>query len=392
MRRMIWSSALVLIMGVSSLNAMIAPTLANVHYGPDEKQVLDFWKAPSARPTPVVFYIHGGAWLGSSKEALDITYGPEHYMAEGISVVSINYRYIKQTILKDKSVPLPVITSEMVAQGEPPVLVPLSDAARALQFVRSRAQEWNIDKARIGLSGGSAGGCTCLWLLFHPDLANPASIDPVARESTRPWCAALSEPQTTLDPKQMREWTPNNIYGGHAFGFAWDPKDYGSEFEHFYADRAIVLPWIKKYSPYSLMTAGAPPLYLYYPHDEPAKGQVRKDTPHTANFGAILVEKAKPLGLEVEFNYLGAHGIVHKSIGDYLIWKLKAPTSIPQRNDAREFFTASPFLLLSLGAFYSHEFDCTGRPATNRGQRSVRSRPPAGARFLEGAFREADSA
>ena len=35
----------------------------------------------------------------------------------------------------------------------------LKDAAQALQFVRSKAAEWNIDKARIGASGGSAGAC-----------------------------------------------------------------------------------------------------------------------------------------------------------------------------------------------------------------------------------------
>lgn len=33
-----------------------------------------------------------------------------------------------------------------------------ADAARAVRMVRSRAQEWNIDPARIGFSGFSAGG------------------------------------------------------------------------------------------------------------------------------------------------------------------------------------------------------------------------------------------
>jgi len=287
--------------------------------------VLDFWRAPSEKPTPVAFYIHGGGWLGSDKSAVNNDLPVEKLLGAGISVVSTNYRYIKQTILKDASVPPPVITPEKVAHEDPPVIVPLMDAARALQFVRSKAAEWNIDKTRISLSGGSAGGCTCLWLSFHKDLADLKSGDPVARESTRPWCTAVSEPQTTLDPKQMREWTPNSTYGGHAFGFAWDPKDPTAEFAHFIAGREIVLPWIEQYSPYSLVTAEAPPLYLYYPHDSPAKGQPKKDIPHTSNFGAILVEKAKPLGLEVEFNYLGAPGIAHKTIGDYLLWKLKAP-------------------------------------------------------------------
>ena len=43
---------------------------------------------------------------------------------------------------------------------------------RALQFVRSKAAEWRIDKTRIG---GSAGGFSVLYLAFHPDAADPIS-------------------------------------------------------------------------------------------------------------------------------------------------------------------------------------------------------------------------
>jgi acetyl esterase/lipase len=302
------------------------PTLANVHYGPDERQVLDFWKAPSSKPTPVAFYIHGGAWLGSDKVAVEPDLSVEKLLAAGISVVSTNYRYIKQTILVDKTVPIPFITPEKVAHENPPVYIPLHDAMRALQFVRSKAAEWNIDKTRISLSGGSAGGCSSLWLAFHKDMADPASPDPVACESTRPWCVAVSEPQTTLDPKQSREWTPNSTYGGHAFGFAWDPNDKFAEINACLKGRDIVMPWIKEYSPYELVTTDAPPIYLYNPHDAPGKGENRADPNHTANYGAILVEKTKRLGVECEFNYVGAPGIEHKTITDYLIWKLKAPT------------------------------------------------------------------
>jgi acetyl esterase/lipase len=310
------------------------PTEANVHYGPDAMQVLDFWKAPSDKPTPVVFCIHGGGWMGGTKAWLDMTYPVDRFRAAGISVVSIEYRHIKPLLRGIDKVS--AITPERVAHNDPPVLAPLSDAARALQFVRSRAAEWNIDKARIGLAGGSAGGCSSLWLAFHKDMADPKSADLIARESTRPWCVALMEPQTTLDPKKMEEWSPNSTYGADAFGFAELPpapnqqgtnlKDQRVQFEQFLAVRSIILPWIKLYSPYSLMTADAPPIYLSYSKDAPAYGKDRVDPTHSANFGGILMEKAKPLGLEVEFNYLGAPNIAHKTVGDYLLWKLKAPT------------------------------------------------------------------
>ena len=42
--------------------------------------------------------------------------------------------------------------------------------------MRSKAGEWNIDKKRIGATGGSAGGCSSLWLAFHDDMADFAEF------------------------------------------------------------------------------------------------------------------------------------------------------------------------------------------------------------------------
>ena len=168
------------------------PTLTGVRYCKHERHVLDFWKAESDKPTPVAFVIHGGGWMGGSKERLNRFADAAALLKAGVSVVAINYRYVSQA-----------------GDVKPPVKIPLHDAARALQFVRSKAAEWKIDKKRIGAAGGSAGACSSLWLAFHDDLADPKSEDPVARESTRLWCAAVTGAQTTLDPKQMQEWTPN---------------------------------------------------------------------------------------------------------------------------------------------------------------------------------------
>lgn len=48
----------------------LAPTKANVPYGTHERQVLDFYQAKSEKPTPVVFYIHGGGWQNGDKKVL----------------------------------------------------------------------------------------------------------------------------------------------------------------------------------------------------------------------------------------------------------------------------------------------------------------------------------
>lgn len=274
------------------------PTLADVAYGTHPKQVLDFWKAESAKPTPLLFYIHGGGWMAGSKSRVG---GLTECLAAGISVVSVEYRFV----------------SDANAAGvKPPVKWPLEDAARALQFVRSKAAEWNIDKKRIGASGGSAGACSSLWLAFHDDMADPKSADPVARESTRLWCAAVNGPQTTLDPQQMKEWTPNSTYGGHAFGV---PK-----FQQFLESREKILPWIKQYSPYEWVTADDPPIYMAF-STPPALGQPQKDPTHSANFGVKLQEKLRAVGVPCEIMYPGAPDVKHRNTTAFLIATLKGP-------------------------------------------------------------------
>ena len=274
------------------------PTLSELAYGDHDRQVLDFWKAPSDKPTPLVFVIHGGGWMGGSKERLNRFVDAPALLKKGISVVAINYRYIRN------------------AQNlKPPVQAPLDDAARALQFVRSKAAEWNIDKTRIAAAGASAGACSSLWLLYHDDLADPESEDPIARESTRLYCAAVNNAQTTLDPKQMKEWTPNSKYGGHAFGM--------NSFDQFLSERENILPWIAEYSPYALASTDDPPVYLYYKGAAPAIGKPQKDPTHTANFGLKLQERCKQLGLNCELMYRGAKHATHKDSTAYLIATLK---------------------------------------------------------------------
>lgn len=284
------------------------PTLANVPYGSHERQMLDFYQAQSDKPTPVVFFIHGGGWVAGDKSGVGDVPG---YLQAGISVAAINYRYSWQAQL---------------AGVKPPVEWPIHDAARALQFVRAKSGEWNLDKQRIGATGGSAGACSSLWLALHEDLARSDSDDPVSRESTRLWCAAVAGAQTSLDPAQLKEWTPNSRYGGHAFGFM-DPKDLktrDTRFAEFLAARQDVLPWIKEYSPYEHATKDDPPIYLHYT-SAPALGQEQRDPTHTANYGVKLQETLHGVGVDCELVYPDAPDVKHATISAYLIDRLLAP-------------------------------------------------------------------
>lgn len=283
----------------------VSPTQENLPYGTHERQKLDFYKATADKPTPLLFYVHGGGWTAGDKRKLN----PKPYLDAGISVVSINYRYSWQA---------------QIDGVVPPVKAPLEDAARALQFVRSKAAEWNIDKQRIGATGGSAGACTSMWLAMHDDMADPESSDPIARESTRLLCAAATRGQTSLDPKELIVWTPNSRYGGHAFGFM-DPhniKSRDTRFAEFLAKRDELLPLIKQYSPIELASKDDPPIYLVYT-TPPAFGENQKDPTHTANYGVKLHEKLLSLGVQSEFVYPGAPDVKHPTSEAFLIDMLK---------------------------------------------------------------------
>lgn len=275
------------------------PTYYDVAYGPHPKHLIHFWKAESSTPTPLVLFIHGGGWSTGGRLS-GLSSMIHEMLSRGISVASVGYRFLAEA---------------KADQISPPVKGPLHDAARALQFIRSKAGEWNIDKTRIAGYGGSAGGCTVLWLALHPDMADPASSDPVSRESTRLFCAAVRLPQTTLDPKQMKEWTPNSDYGGAAFGLG--------TFDNFLAKRDTILEWIAEYSPYALISRDDPPLYLSY-RDTPALGVPQKDPTHTANFGVKFQEQCRANGVDCEFVYPGAPGVRHADIKEYLIAMLAA--------------------------------------------------------------------
>ncbi|MCO6454872.1 MAG: alpha/beta hydrolase [Pirellulaceae bacterium] len=269
--------------------------LLNVPYGKHPRQVLDFYQAQSEQPTPVVFYIHGGGWRGGDKKT-----NPKAFLDQGISVVAINYRYVQNGV------------EEMV---EPPVKAPLHDAARALQFVRSKAAEWNLDKTRIGATGGSAGACSSLWLAFHDDLADPQSEDPIARESTRLFCAAVNGAQVSLDPQELREWMPNYGYGAHAFGLP--------NFQSLIDNREKVLPWIQEYSPMAHVTADDPPIGLFYGGEVPVVGASPKDPTHSGIMGVKLAERLKETKVDVVLVHPGQPHPKYKSSTDYLIDRLK---------------------------------------------------------------------
>ncbi len=60
------------------------------------------------------------------------------------------------------------------------------DSARSVRLVRSRAKEWNVDPARIGFIGFSAGGEVAGMIGTKFDAGDAAASDPLERVSSRP--------------------------------------------------------------------------------------------------------------------------------------------------------------------------------------------------------------
>jgi len=197
---------------------------------------------------------------------------------KGVSYVSINYR---------------------LACGSNRLPCCLHDAARALQFVRSKAAEWNIDPERIIASGGSAGGCSSLWLAYHDDLADPESDDLVKRQSTRVIGAAVIKAQSTIDPrlvdKRLGTTASHHPMIWETVG-APSPEALLGNPEHYEA-------LFTACSPLTHLTPDDPPVFANYDADTPAPPE--RDGIHHAEFGRILKEKCEMLGLDCT---IGFHG------------------------------------------------------------------------------------
>ncbi|MCA9707860.1 MAG: carboxylesterase family protein [Myxococcales bacterium] len=151
--------------------------------GPYPETAFDVFLPPSDQPTPMVVFIHGGGFTGGDKSAayggqtaLEIT----ALLEAGVAFATIDYRLL-QTV------------------DDEGVIKPLGDSRYCLQFMRYHAASLNLDEARIGAYGGSAGAGTSLWLGTHDDMADPGSPDPVERRSTRLRAVGLRETQATYD-------------------------------------------------------------------------------------------------------------------------------------------------------------------------------------------------
>ncbi len=258
------------------------PDFANVKYGPHERNVLDFWRAKTAAQAPLVLYIHGGGFRQGDKSSISPRRLNE-YLEAGFAVAAVNYRLTN--------------TAPSPAQ--------YLDCARALQYLRFRAREWNVDPSRVASTGGSAGAGTSLWLAFHDDLAEPRSQDPVARQSTRFSCVAVDNAQSSYDPRFAESiGIPRPNFERHSFFLPF----YGITAEEIDTPKAYRLYELA--APITYLTRDDPPAHLVYSHADEST-DANSDlglVVHHPRLGLALKERMTALGIECIVQHPGQTG------------------------------------------------------------------------------------
>ena len=105
------------------------------HVASNQENKLDLYVPRGASgPTPVLMYIHGGRWVGGTKESSVLRILP--YLEMGWAVANVEYR--------------------LGAVARAPAAV--EDGLCALRWVIRNAGQYNLDTSRIVTTGNSAGG------------------------------------------------------------------------------------------------------------------------------------------------------------------------------------------------------------------------------------------
>jgi acetyl esterase len=274
----------------------LTPDVANGKYGSLERNVFDLWTPKTKKPSPLVVYIHGGGFVNGDKDKLSANL-LKRLLDNGVAVMAINYSLMPQHLYPQA----------------------YKDAARAIQFARSNAKAWNLDKTKVAAMGSSAGGLTSLWIGFHDDLADPRSDDPVLRESTRLSSMAVWSAQTTLvadvvGPKVGSATLKHSFYTGKFFGMKQADMQ---------TDKAKQLT--KEASPLSHLTRDDPPVWAYYSvADKPQTDETTvSDAIHHPYFGKVMKEEMDKLKIECRIRHKDDGKTVNDDVVAFLVKSFK---------------------------------------------------------------------
>ena len=187
-----------------------------------EKLTMDYYAPAGPGPHPAAIIVHSGGFLSGNSRTTSEAYCAQFLAPAGYAVFSIEYRLAPKY----------------------PYPAALDDTERAIRYVRHHADQWNVNRNKIALVGGSAGG----WLVNMAGLigapGDPTAKDPVDRES-----AAVQAVVTLFGPGDLR----GALNNGHVRAFL-DPLIRAKGAEAALAEA----------SPVTYLHKGAPPFLLIH--------------------------------------------------------------------------------------------------------------------------------
>lgn len=104
-------------------------------YGAAPLQTLDFWRASTSAPAPLIVFVHGGGWKRGDKSTATGAQKVTHWGAASYAFAWINYRLVPDATVEQQA----------------------ADVAASIAWLRAHATTMGIDPARIVLMGHSAG-------------------------------------------------------------------------------------------------------------------------------------------------------------------------------------------------------------------------------------------
>jgi acetyl esterase/lipase len=149
---------------------IVGSNVSNIH-----QPTLTVYLPPKDQATGCAVIVAPGG--GHARLAIDHEgYNVGQWLADhGIAAFVLKYRLAKDDATP-KDAPQPY-TIERDA---------LADGQRALRLVRSRAAEWGINPAAVGIIGFSAGGEIAALAAMRPEEGKTDATDPIDRQSARP--------------------------------------------------------------------------------------------------------------------------------------------------------------------------------------------------------------
>lgn len=189
------------------LQGIQAKFAKDIAYDNKARTQFDIWLPNSNTPTGLVIYVHGGGFTSGDK---DFVYSVQ---SGGGWDFPADIRYFLQNNIAFATIRYTLLNTTGETEG---VKKSMSDVKRALQYIRSRSVDFNINKSKIILAGNSAGAGTSLWIACNKDFADPQNSDPVLRESSRVKGIVARETQSTYNIEER--WV-NDVFID--YGITW---------------------------------------------------------------------------------------------------------------------------------------------------------------------------